>query len=73
MLLARLKATRLGKWLYRQSRHPRLGVPLRWVMAQGIHERLDLAHWRAANRRHNARQAATLAAFRARDTGQPRS
>ena len=65
-MFARLKASRLGKWLYRLSRHRRLGGPLRWLLAQGIHERLAPAHWRAANRRHNARQAATLAAFRAR-------
>lgn len=65
-MLARLKASFVGKWLYRLSRHPRLGAPMRWVLDRGLHERLDPAHWRAANRQHNARQTETLAAFRAR-------
>lgn len=66
-MLARLKASLLGKWLYRLSRHSLLGAPLRWLLDQGVVERLDPAHWKAANRQHNARQAATLAAFRARN------
>lgn len=68
-MLARLKATSLGKWLYRLSRHERLGAPLRWLLDRGIAEQLDPAHWNTANRQHNARQAAMLAAFRARAGG----
>lgn len=68
-MLARLKATPLGKWLYRLSRQERLGAPLRWLLDLGVAEQLDVAHWKTANRQHNARQAATLAAFRARAGG----
>ncbi|AKP00183.1 hypothetical protein PVW47_11580 [Marinovum sp. SP66] len=68
-MLARLKATLLGKWLYRLSRHDIFGAPLRWLLDLGVAEQLDPAHWKAANRQHNARQAATLAAFRTRAGG----
>ena len=69
-MLARLKATLLGKWLYRLSRHDIFGAPLLWLLDLGVAEQLDPAHWKAANRQHNARQAATLAAFRAGGAGQ---
>lgn len=68
-MLARLKATPVGKWLYRLSRRQRLGAPLRWLLDLGVAEQLDPAHWKAAHRQHNARQAATLAAFRSATRG----
>lgn len=70
-MIARLKATLLGKWLYRLSRLPVIGLPLRWLSRREAFKAIDLAHFRAENRRHNATQARTLAAFRA-DHGQNR-
>ena len=35
-MLARLKATLLGKWLYRLSRHDIFGAPLRWLLDLGV-------------------------------------
>lgn len=63
-MIARLKATLLGKWLYRLSRLPIIARPLRWLSRRGAFEVIDLAHFRAKNRRHNATQARTLAVFR---------
>jgi len=64
-MIAKLKATRLGKWIYRLSRLRIIRRPLRWLSQRRVFDAFDIAHFRAENRRHNARQTRTLARFRA--------
>jgi len=63
-MIAHLKASRLGKWLYRLSRWGVLGKAVRWFSRRGVFEVLDAAHFKPENRRHNTMQARRLANFR---------
>jgi len=62
-MIARIKNSAFGKRLYRFSRVPYFGYPLR-IMARAVQsEALQIAHLKTENRAHNAHQAAILTAF----------
>lgn len=63
-MIARLKASRLGKWLYRLSRRGTMEQAMIWLSRCGIIDALNPAHFKPDNRRHNAMQARRLDSFR---------
>lgn len=62
-MLQRLKKSSLGKWMYRASRLPGLGLPLRVLSRMVQIEALQIAHLKPRNRAHNRRQRRILSDF----------
>lgn len=58
-----LKKTRLGKYLYRLSRRPRIGMPLRRIAGFLQSEFLRSDHFKPQNTAHNRKANAVLNQF----------
>jgi len=64
-MLERFKKTGLGKAIYRLSRRPTVGPPLRRLAAAAQSEAFQPAHLRPDNLAHNKRARAALEHFEA--------